>query len=129
MVKTNSAAAIKGIRAFIVSNYSPENYDMGETEDLQKIAHNVISCFLQEKAKNDKRNMTYHDLFLEWMAGLSSIIHAEYILNASAIDILGDILQQTEKERYRYTEQQAEDLMSTLIWRELLKADPVWKLV
>jgi hypothetical protein len=129
MVKTNSAAAIRGIRAFIVSNYSPENYDMEETEDLRTIAHNVISCFLQEKAKNDNRNMTDHDLFLEWMAGLPSIIYAEYILHASAIDILGDILQQTEKERYRYTEQQAEDLMSTLIWRELLKADPVWKLV
>ena len=102
---------------------------MEETEDLHTIAHNVISCFLQEKAKNDKRHITYQDLFLEWMAGLPSIIHAEYILHASAIDILGDILQQTEQERQKYTEQQAEDLMSTLIWRELLKASPVWNLV
>lgn len=126
MVKTNSMQARKGIREYILDHYNPDGYDeYAPTASLKQIAANVLSCFYAEKVEHDKRKMIFEDLFLEWMAGLPNILSADYFL-ASARDMLGEILDETTEERERFTETQAEELMTKLIYRELLKLAPMY---
>ena len=56
-----------------------------------------------------------------WCQGLPSVIDTCYYYNRSAVEDLGDILEETEEERNRYTEQDAERLLSCLIYREIRK--------
>ena len=126
MIKSNSIQARMGIRQYIRDNYCPEGYDeYEETDSMKRIAHNVLSCFYDEKVKYDTRRMIYEDLFLEWMAGLPTILHADYFL-LSAKNVLGDILEETEEERDRFTETQAEEKLTRMIWSELLRLSPIW---
>lgn len=49
------------------------------------------------------------------------ILDTCYFYNRSAVADLGAILQQSERERARYTESQAEQLLTHLIYQELVK--------
>ena len=127
MIKTNSRAAMLRIREHIADNYCPDGYDQYEqSDDLKVIAHNILDCFYKEKVEHDKRRMIYEDLFLEWLSGLPTILHCGYIIRSNAVDVLGDILEETEEERNRYPETRAEELFGQLIYRELLRLSPVW---
>jgi hypothetical protein len=53
---------------------------------------------------------------------LPSVINTLYYYNRSAITDLGDILEETEDERNRYTESQAEKLLTKLIYRTIQEA-------
>ena len=126
MIKTNSAKARQGIREYILENYCPEGYDeYGETTSLKQIAANILSCFYDENVRYDSRKMIFEDLFMEWMYGLPTILHADFILT-SAKDVLGDILEESQEERDRFTETQAEEMLTRLIWGELLRLAPIW---
>ena len=46
-----------------------------------------------------------------------------YFYNRSAVDDLGEILEETDEEKAKYNERQAEDLLTWLIYRELLKGE------
>ena len=85
------------------------------------MAQNIIGAFYKEKVEHDNRRLTGQEYFLEWMAGLPSIIYTGYYLHESAVEILGDMLEETPAERKRYTEAQAQDMLSKLIYRELVK--------
>ena len=61
--------------------------------------------------------------FADWCAGLPSVLDTLYFYNRSAVDDLGAILEETEQEKNRYTEQQAEQLLTSLIYRELQKGE------
>ena len=128
MLKTNSKKAIEGIRAYIINHYQPDGYEFEETSDFGCIARNIMLCFYHEKVTNDRRRMAYQDLFIEWMDGMPTIINAEYIWPTPVADIIGPILEETEAERSKYTEREAELLMSKLIYRELTKMVSVWDL-
>lgn len=49
------------------------------------------------------------------------ILDTCYYYNRSAVDDLGAILEETEEEKARFTEQEAEQLLTDLIYRELTK--------
>lgn len=126
MVKVNSKTAREGLRKYIRENYNPDGYyEYEDTTDVKKISANILSCFYDEKVRFDSRKMIFEDLFMEWMYGLPSILNADYIL-MSAKDVLGGILDETEAERDRFTETQAEEMLTRLIWDELLRQAPIW---
>lgn len=126
MVKTNSKTAREAIRKYILENYNPDGYDEYEdTNSIKLIARNILTCFYSEKVEHDKRCYTFEDLFLEWMAGLPTILHADYYLT-SAKDVLGEMLEESQEERDRFTETQAEETLTRLIWGELLRLAPIW---
>ena len=66
--------------------------------------------------------MTEQERFTDWAQGLPSVLDCCYYYNRSAVDDLGAILEETDAEKARYSEQQAENLLSYLIYRELVKA-------
>lgn len=126
MLKTNCKIVREKIRAYImngenVEEYAPEGTPHGTFEE---VAAAVYADFLRwyDCGFTAKRYPNELDAFCNWAAGLPSIIDTCYYYNISAVDLLGDICEETAAERSKYTEEQAERTMSYLIYREITKA-------
>jgi hypothetical protein len=120
MLKTNSKKAHENIRAYIIANYDPTNYELPETDNFSEIATNIYKTFQSEKYYRAK-GIPEFTLFEEWASGLPSIIDTCYYYNRSAVDDLGEILEETESEKKRYTEREAESFLTRLIYNEIKK--------
>lgn len=62
------------------------------------------------------------ELFEFWAQDLPSAFNFDYYLCGQAIDDLGNILEETEEEKNDYSYQQAEELLTYLIYREVKKS-------
>ena len=126
MLKTNSKKAIENIKNYIINNFDFCNYDDGITEEpttFSEIAKLIYNCFLEEKRYNDGyRGYTEQELFFDWCSGLPSVIDTCYFYNRSAVEDLAMILEETEAEKEKYSESEAEKLLTNLIYREIKKA-------
>lgn len=122
MLKTNSKQLRQNIRNYIVANY--DGPDAGyenapeRNADFSEIAKFLLDNFRKEKSHDISRYIE-RDVFIDWCQGLPSILDTCYYYNRSAIKDLGDLLEETEEERARYTEAQAEERLTLYIWREL----------
>ena len=127
MLTPNSKKAAENIRAYIVDNFTPENYTDNPPQEWPEIAAFILVTFRSEKYWCPQDVRYYHGsdqaAFADWCAGLPSVLDTLYFYNRSAVDDLGAILEETEREKARYTEQQAEQLLTSLIYRELLKGE------
>lgn len=123
MLKTNSKKAAENIRAYIVKNFTPENYTETPPEEWHEIAAFILDTFRKEKYNCSEDFRYYHNseiaAFLDWSAGLPGVLDTCYYYNRSAVDDLAELLEETEQEKARYTEEQAEKTLTTLIYREL----------
>lgn len=123
MLKTNSKKALENIRSYIVDNFTPENYNLELSSDFTTAAKVIYNCFIEEKSgTNDWGRVAEGVIFDDWMQGLPSIFGADYYLHCTALDDLGVILEETETEKARFTEDDAAKLLSSLIFREIKKA-------
>lgn len=120
MIKSNSKKARENIRAYILNNFDPESYghDKSEFETFEAAAAFILETFRSEKRYERGPEAA---IFADWCAGLPSVIDTCYYYNRSAVEDLGAILEETEAERNRYSEADAEKLLTSLIYRELLK--------
>ena len=127
MLRTNSKKAVENIRAYIVDNFTPEGYTDKPPQKFPEIAAFILDTFRSEKYWCPQDVRYYHGseaaAFADWCAGLPSVLDTLYFYNRSAVDDLGAILEETEQEKTRYTEQQAEQLLTSLIYRELQKGE------
>ena len=123
MLRTNSKKAAENIRVYIMGNFMPEGYTDNPPQKFPEIAAFILDTFRSEKywCPQDVRNEAA--AFADWCAGLPSVLDTLYFYNRSAVDDLGAILEETEQEKTRYTEQQAEQLLTSLIYRELQKGE------
>ena len=125
MLKTNSKKAQENIRAYIMDYVHTEGREVEkEPETFPEVAAFILGEFRKEKywALEDFRYYgTEQNAFIDWAAGLPSVLNTCYYWNRSAVDDLGTILEESESEKARYTESQAEEMLSKLIYRELLK--------
>ena len=84
----------------------------------------IYYCFNFEILEHDRRykagRISEFDLFNYWVQGLPSAFDASFMLGR-AVDDLGEILEETETEKNRYTQEQAEKLLTVLIFREIKK--------
>ena len=123
MLKTNSKKALENIRAYVVDNFTPDNYDLEPSNDFATVAKVIYNCFIEEKSGiNDWSRVAENVIFADWCAGLPSIFNTCYYYNRSAVDDLGEILEETEEEKEKYTQTEAEKLLTALIYREIKKA-------
>lgn len=136
MLRTNSKKAITNLRSYIEENVGQELFDeLVESKEYQvtdkkssfDVAVDFIYfCFEKEMLEH---NLSYKagriselELFERWAQGLPSAFNFDYYLGGQAIDDLGNILEETEEEKNRYSYQQAEKLLTYLIYREIRKA-------
>ncbi len=125
MLRTNSRKAVEIIHGYITDNFTPENYTDKNFSDFFEIAAFILNTFRSEKYSDlgDFRYYNGNEDFTDWCSGLPSLLDTCYYYNCSAIDDLATILEQTETEKARYTdESKAEELLTALIYRELRKA-------
>lgn len=126
MLRTNSKQAKENIKKYIAKNFDGTNYGIEQPEDFKELASIILKTFETEKYRTyenaHQRGMTKADLFEEWASGLPSILDTCYFYNRSAVDDLGEILEQNEQERAKYTESQAEHTLTLLIFRTLSNA-------
>ena len=127
MLRTNSKKAAENIRVYIMGNFTPEGYTDNPPQEFPKIAAFILDIFRSEKYHLPEDCRYYHgcelSAFRDWCSGLPSVFDTCYFYNRSAVDDLGAILEETEQEKARYTEQQAEQLLTSLIYRELQKGE------
>ena len=125
MLKTNSKQPAENIRAYIVEGFTPEGYTDNPPQEFPEIAAFILATFRREKYWCLQDVRYYHGCealaFRDWCAGLAGVLDTCYYYNRSAVDDLGAILEETAEEKARYTEPQAEQLLTDLIYRELLK--------
>lgn len=120
MLKTNSKQARSNLQAYILDHFTCENYGIEPPSSFAETAQIILDVFRKEKSV-DRRGMSEELLFEEWASGLPSILDTCYYYNRSAVDDLGAILEETDAEKARYTESDAEKLLTGLIYRELLR--------
>lgn len=125
MLKTNSKKARENIQQYIINNFSPESYTDEIIEGFENVATFIIDTFRSEKYSRKADFRYYHNseaaAFEDWCAGLPSVLDTCYYYNRSAVDDLGTVLEETETEKSRYSEAEAEKLLTALIYRELIR--------
>jgi hypothetical protein len=127
MLKTNSKKAKENIINYIIDNFTPEGYTDAAPEGWPEIAAFILETFRSEKYSllEDYRYYNNNELaaFEDWAAGLPSVLDTCYYYNRSAVDDLGAILEETKKEKERFTEEKAEWALTYLIYCELIKEE------
>ena len=140
MLKTNSKEVKATIKNYIMDNFRDiygdyiDQNGRAYSSDLQTIVNTdlddytavcnaILVIFWVENCKYDNRfnagRVSRKELFIEWVSGLCSAIDSNYYYNVSAVDLLGAWLDETEEKKARYSEADAEKLITNLIWREL----------
>lgn len=132
MLRTNSKIVRERIQAYIIDNFvMPSDLGIEEVKDptpdnFKEIAKAIYQVFKLEvyypESWRMQHNMTEQNAFIDWCQGLPSILDVPYYYKTSAVDILGNILEESETERNRYTEESAEQLLTYLIYREIERA-------
>lgn len=131
MKRTNSKEAMEAIKNAIIESYeaAEEYYTCDGKEaktDYNDICKDILTAFENEKVKYDYQyragRVSKYNLFCDWMAGLATGFPiSEDVFLGSAVDWLADILDETEEEKGRYTEEKAESTACYLLYRELTK--------
>lgn len=125
-LRTNSKQAKENIKNYIMDSFHNSDYESWnnvEITDYDEICTAILSTFYVEKVRFDKmyqaHRISLQDLFFDWCQGLPSILNTCYYYNVNAKDLLGTFLNESEAEKNRYTEEQAEICITRLLWREL----------
>ena len=122
MLRTNSKKANENIRAYIMDNFTPENYTDNPPKDFPGAAAFILAVFRKEKMSDFRyHNRNEFAAFTDWCQGLPSVLDTCYYYNRSAVDDLGRILEETAEEKARFSEPEAERRLTWLIYRELSK--------
>ena len=122
MIRSNSKKAIENIRKYITENFDCSAYDMESPSDFKGIAKTIITTFETEKWKWEKGRKNHLEAFTEWASGLPTILDCCYYYSRSAVKDVAMILEESTEEANKYTESEAEKLLTWLIYRECMKA-------
>lgn len=124
-LKTTNKEARAAVRQYILDHFNPCGYEFSGPCTFENVARFILEVHASEKyifCRNIRRKgFTNEVVFMDWCQGLPSVLDTRYYYNRSAVVDLGNILEQSEWERAQYTEEQAERLLTHLIYQELVK--------
>lgn len=118
MLKTNSRQAKDNLKSYIMTAWNLEPEEQGRTWEETREAIKE-SFYFQAYRSEYERRQNMQEAFKNWLAGLPKGLGDFYL--CQAVKDLGNILDQTEAERNRYTEDQACNTLSYLIFREVYR--------
>lgn len=129
MIKSNSKKAIENIRKYILEWDADSIRERAEYDNRELKTDDEILAYAYEIFKDEERYEIEHNysnpcfvIFEDWARGLALGGLFCYYCNRSAVDDLGAILEETDEEKAKYTEQQAEEMLTRLIYREMERA-------
>lgn len=120
MLKTNSKKAKENLKAYIMENFDYSSYEDEQNPtptEYKEICTTIYNTMQEEKRYN--RPMNDYETFKDWAQGLPSILDTCYYYNRSAIGDLMEILEETEEEASKFSEREAEDRLTWLLYREI----------
>lgn len=120
MLKTYSKKVSEAVRAYIAKNTN--GYDDEEINTFEEAAAVIAKTWNEYKypgmAAHKKYNLV--EAFKDFAGGLPNDLF-DYIAVGDTVKLVGDMLEQTEQERAEYTDSQACDLLTYLIYSEVSK--------
>ena len=124
-LKTNSKALRDKVRALILNTAGFDYLSIPETSDFKTVSNAIMNEFHRViNARDIQLYKTWENAFIYWMQGLPGACKAPELIYLDEynriIDFVGDMLEQSPAERAEYTQEQAADLITKLIYRELL---------
>ena len=137
MLKTNSRKARENIQAYIIECSNCTDYDPATNVETQLTfdtfegyAAHIWNCFLDTHMSGSAReyelhvNGTWQNCFESWLRGLPGVIDSgDWLLGYNAAkNVLARLLEESDAERDKYTNDQAEHVLSYLIYREITNA-------
>lgn len=122
-LKSNSKAVNEVVKAYILENFDTSNYtpdyDHVNPSNIKEVCKAILDCCNKEKFYLSYPNT--QSMLIDWMQGLPSILDTAPILySGSAIDLIGNWLQQTENEKSKYDETTAEQFALYLVSRMII---------
>lgn len=126
-LRTNSKQAMMNLYEYIKQDmdYLVERADFDnikiDINDCKQVATFIYKIYQEEKPDSDQ--VMYHcrireqEEFEAWAKGLPLGVMFNYYYQTVAKDIVGEVLEETEEEKGKYTETQAEDLLTYMIYR------------
>lgn len=127
MIRTNSKKAREALKNYIMSNYDGTGYDAGtpeaEAQTFEEMARVILADVKRVNGYKVRRHndYTWQMAFADWCAGLPSLLDTSIYYCGSAVDLLGEWLDETEEEKAKYNETQAETMIDSLLYREISK--------
>lgn len=130
MLRTNSKKATENIRNYIMEDleYLQERAEYRGMEldenNVDQVLAFAWSIFKEEKSGeiNRYRFINEYQVFKDWASGLALGNLFCYYYNRSAVEDLGNILEESAAEKAKYKEEDAEELLTRLIYREMTRA-------
>lgn len=130
MLRTNSKKAAENIRRYIMEDleYLQERAEYRGMEldenNVDQVLALAWSIFKEEKSGeiNRYRFINEYQVFKDWASGLALGNLFCYYYNRSAVEDLGNILEESAAEKAKYKEEDAEELLTRLIYREMTRA-------
>ncbi len=119
MLRSNSKKVIEKVRSYIIKGVDHEYFGLEADPDFNTACKLVLTACENEKRYN--RSRSGFDTFRDWAQGLPTALNTCYYYNVSAIDLLADWLEETESEKSKYNESEAEEMITRLVYRELTK--------
>ena len=119
MLRSNSKKVIEKVRSYITDGIDPDYFGLAESPDFPTACKLILTAC--EDEKRYIRSRSGFETFRDWAQGLPAALNTCYYYNVSAIDLLADWLEETDSEKSKYSECQAEEMITRLIYRELIK--------
>ena len=121
MLKTNSKIAKDRVREYVLNSINDEwQADYNGLISYQEAKAMITDDFTARAYSSPwERRQNRQTAFIEFLKGLPYYF-ADYYYDRNAVELLGDMLEETEEERSRYSEDQAEEMLSRLIYREFI---------
>lgn len=119
MLRSTNKAVINKIREYIINGVDHEYFELETDPDFNTACKLILSA-----CQNEKRYCRYNndfEMFKDWAQGLPTAFNTSYYYNVSAVDLLADWLEETDKEKEKFEESAAEEKITWLIYRELRK--------
>lgn len=135
MLKANSKKAKENLKAYILANVTGWEKDPKTAQEAAEIVAKDFYNFLgynlphmtPAKCWTLKEAGSYQNAFYEFASGLpGSLFDDVFLKNARAV--VGSILEQTEAEQNKYTEEAAEKYFCALVWNHGGVSDAFYKL-
>ena len=119
MLRSNSKKVIEKVRSYITNGIDPDYFGLSEAPDFPSACKLILTAC--ENEKRYSRSRSGFETFRDWAQGLPTALNTCYYYNVSAVNLLADWLEETDSEKEKYSECQAEEMITRLIYRELAK--------